>query len=84
MLSLPILFQEQVIGIMRLLSKSATRNFSSEEISCAMALAMQTGIAIAHGRMFKEQQVQLGFLRELQVFSRLVNSSLVQTRPTGL
>ncbi len=75
-LSLPILFQEQVIGIMRLLSKSATRNFSSEEISCAMALAMQTGIAIAHGRMFKEQQVQLGFLRELQVFSRLVNSSL--------
>ena len=75
-LSLPILFQEQVIGIMRLLSKSATRNFSSEEISSDMALAMPTGIAIAHGRMFKEQQVQLGFLRELQVFSRLVNSSL--------
>lgn len=75
-LSLPILFQEQVIGIMRLLSKNAAREFSGEEISRAMALAMQTGIAIAHGRMFKEQQIQLGFLRELQVFSRLVNSSL--------
>ena len=75
-LSLPILFQDQVIGIMRLLSKDEARNFSQEEISRAMALAMQTGIAIAHGRMFKEQQVQLNFLRELQVFSRLVNSSL--------
>lgn len=75
-LSLPILFQDQVIGIMRLLTKNAARLFTPEEISRAMALAMQVGIAIAHGRMFKEQQTQLNFLRELQVFSRLVNSSL--------
>lgn len=75
-LSLPILFQGQVIGVMRLLNKNAARTFTKEEISCSMALAMQVGIAIAHGRMFEKQQNQLKFLRELQAFSRLVNSSL--------
>jgi len=75
-LSLPILFQGQVIGVMRLLNKNAARTFTKEEISCSMALAMQVGIAIAHGRMFEKQQSQLKFLRELQAFSRLVNSSL--------
>lgn len=75
-LSLPILFQNQVIGIMRLLSKNEHRSFTKEEIARAMALAMQVGIAIAHGRMFREQQIQLNFLKELQIFSRLVNSSL--------
>ena len=40
-LSLPILFQNQVIGIMRLLSKNEHRSFTKEEIARAMALAMQ-------------------------------------------
>ncbi len=74
-LTLPILSQGELIGIMRLLTRSA-RSFSSGEISFAMALAEQAGIAISHGRMFKEMEAQLTFLREIQGISTLVNSTL--------
>ncbi len=74
-LTLPILFQGNLIGIMRLLSRTQKR-FSSEEISFAMALAEQVGLAISHGRMFKEMEAQLIFLREIQEISALVNSTL--------
>jgi signal transduction protein with GAF and PtsI domain len=74
-LTLPILYQGALIGIMRLLTRSA-RSFASEEISFAMALAEQVGIAISHGRMFKEMEAQLTFLREIQGISALVNSTL--------
>ncbi len=74
-LTLPILFQGELIGLMRLLTRSA-RSFSSGEISFAMALAEQVGIAISHGRMFKEMEAQLTFLREIQSISTLVNSTL--------
>ena len=74
-LTLPILFQGELIGLMRLLTRSA-RSFSPGEISFAMALAEQVGIAISHGRMFKEMEAQLTFLREIQSISTLVNSTL--------
>jgi PAS domain S-box-containing protein len=74
-LTLPILSQGELIGIMRLLTRSA-RSFSSGEISFAMALAEQAGIALSHGRMFKEMEAQLTFLREIQGISTLVNSTL--------
>lgn len=74
-LTLPIAFQEELIGIMRLLTRDA-RSFSAGEISFAMALAEQVGIAISHGRMFKEMAAQLRFLHEIQEISTLVNSTL--------
>jgi len=74
-LTLPIVFQGKLIGIMRLLTRTE-RSFTSEEISFAMALAEQVGMAIAHGRMFKEMEAQLEFLREIQALSTLVNSTL--------
>ncbi|MDD2466479.1 MAG: GAF domain-containing protein [Desulfobulbus sp.] len=74
-LTLPIAFQEELIGIMRLLTRDA-RSFSTEEISFAMALAEQVGIAISHGHIFKEMAAQLGFLHEIQEISTLVNSTL--------
>lgn len=74
-LTLPIIFQGKLIGIMRLLTRTE-RRFTSEEISFAMALAEQAGIAITHGRMFKEMGAQLDFLREIQALSTLVNSTL--------
>ena len=75
-LTLPILFQNELIGIMRLLTRSAGRTFTPDEIASSMALAEQVGIAIAHGRMFKEMDRQVRFLSELQAISRLVNSTL--------
>ncbi|NOQ45705.1 MAG: GAF domain-containing protein [Desulfobulbaceae bacterium] len=74
-LSLPVLFQDSIIGVMRLLTRT-TRSFSSGEISFSMALAEQIGIAISNARMIKEMENQVDFMKEIQELSRLVNSTL--------
>ncbi len=74
-LTLPILFQDSVIGILRLLTRRH-RIFLPEEISFAMALAEQVGIAISNGRMFTEMENQIDFMYEVQKISTLVNSTL--------
>jgi len=74
-LTLPILFQDSVIGILRLLTRR-NRIFTPDEISFAMALAEQVGIAIANGRMFTEMENQIDFMQEVQDISTLVNSTL--------
>ncbi|MFW8600911.1 GAF domain-containing protein [Desulfobacterota bacterium M19] len=74
-LSLPILFQDSIIGIMRLLTKSH-RLFTDDEISFAMALAEQVGIAISNARMFKAMENQVDFMKEVQALTRLVHSTL--------
>ncbi len=74
-LALPILFQDSIIGVMRLLTKS-DRVFTSEEVSFCMALAEQVGIAISNARMFSEMENQIDFLNEVQEISKLVNSTL--------
>lgn len=74
-LSLPILYQEKVIGILRLLTRHV-RQFSEDEIGFAMSLAEQVGIAISNTRMYQEMENQVKFLQELRQISRLVNSTL--------
>jgi PAS domain S-box-containing protein len=74
-LTLPILFQDSVIGILRLLTRR-NRTFTSEELSFSMALAEQVGIAISYGRLFTEMENQIDFMKEVQAISTLVNSTL--------
>lgn len=74
-LTLPIAFRGAVIGIMRLLTRTR-REFMAEEIAFAMALAEQVGIAIANGRMFAQLEQQVSFLKEVQMISKLVGSTL--------
>ncbi len=74
-LSLPILFQDSIIGVMRLLTKSH-RLFTDDEISFAMALAEQVGIAISNARMFNAMENQVDFMKEVQALTRLVHSTL--------
>jgi PAS domain S-box-containing protein len=74
-LTLPILFQDSIIGIMRLLTR-VNRVFMSGEISFSMALAEQVGLAISNSRMFKEMENQVDFMNEVQEISKLVNSTL--------
>ncbi len=74
-MSLPILFKGQVIGLLRLLTKDS-REFTEPEISFAMSLAEQVGVAISNGRMFQEMETQVNFFRTLREISRLVNSTL--------
>jgi len=77
-LTLPIAFQERVIGIMRLLTRTP-RVFAEDEILFSVALAEQVGIAISNGRMFRQLEQQVDFLHELQSISQLVNSTLIST-----
>lgn len=74
-LSLPIIFQEHIIGVMRLLTKK-DRIFTPMEISFSMTLAEQIGVAISNGRLFSEMENQVDFLKEVHEISRLVNSTL--------
>ncbi|WP_163337554.1 GAF domain-containing protein [Desulfopila sp. IMCC35008] len=74
-LSLPILYREKVIGLLRLLTR-VERDYTRSEISFAMSLAEQVGIALSNSRLFQEQQNQLTFFKELRTISRLVNSTL--------
>lgn len=74
-MSLPILYKDQVAGVLRLLTREP-REFSETEISFAMSLATQVGIAICNGRMFQQMEKQVQFLTELRTISQLVNSTL--------
>ncbi|SHO51693.1 GAF domain-containing protein [Desulfopila aestuarii] len=74
-LSLPILFLDKVIGILRLLTRSR-RRFTEREINFAMSLAEQVGIALSRTRMFEEMVSQVKFLEALRLISKLVNSTL--------
>lgn len=74
-LTLPILFQDTIIGMLRLLTREK-RVFTADEISFAMALGEQVGIAISNSRMFSEMGNQVTFMKEVQEISNLVSSSL--------
>ncbi len=74
-LTLPIIFQDAIIGMLRLLSRDK-RIFTADEISFSMALAEQVGIAISNSRMFTEMENQVDFMKEVQELSTLVSSSL--------
>lgn len=78
-LTLPILFQDSIIGIMRLLTRN-NRIFTAGEISFSMALAEQVGLAISNSRMFNEMENQVNFMSEVQEISKLVNSTLDQDK----
>ncbi|PHR25181.1 MAG: PAS sensor protein [Desulfotalea sp.] len=74
-MSLPIIFNNEVIGLLRLLTKDS-REFAKYEIAFAMSLAEQVGMALTNSRLFQELEVQVKFLSELREISSLVNSTL--------
>jgi two-component system, NtrC family, sensor kinase len=74
-MSLPIIFKERVVGLLRLLTKDS-RSFSDDEVGFAMSLAEQVGVAISNAGMFQEMVNQVEFFRALRQISRLVNSTL--------
>jgi len=74
-MSLPIIFNNEVIGLLRLLTKDS-REFAEGEIAFAMSLAEQVGMALTNSRLFQELEIQVKFLSELKEISSLVNSTL--------
>lgn len=59
-LSLPIIAQKRVIGILRLYTKE-TRDYSREDVAFLSALAEMAGIAIINARMYEKTQYDLSF-----------------------
>jgi PAS domain S-box-containing protein len=74
-MSLPIIFNNEVIGLLRLLTRDS-REFAESEIAFAMSLAEQVGMALTNSRLFQELEIQVKFLSELREISSLVNSTL--------
>lgn len=74
-LSLPVLYKQQVVGLLRLLTKEK-RNFSQSEMSFSMSLAEQVGLAIVNSRMVQELENQIRFYEGQRHISQLVNSTL--------
>lgn len=74
-MSLPITHKDQLIGLLRLLTKN-NREFSQPEIDFAMSLAEQVGVAISNSKMFQELENQLSFSLTQRKIAHLVNSTL--------
>jgi PAS domain S-box-containing protein len=74
-MSLPIIFKDQIMGLLRLLTKD-NRTFTQSEIDFAMSLAEQVGVAISNGRMFQEMENQVTFFQAQREISNLVHSTL--------
>ncbi len=74
-MSLPILYKERVVGLLRLLTKDK-RKFSESEMGFAMSLAEQVGIALSNSHMIQEMENRINFFGALRQISKLVNSTL--------
>ncbi|BCR03878.1 hypothetical protein DESUT3_09470 [Desulfuromonas versatilis] len=61
LLSVPVTARDKVIGVLRLYT-AEPRDFSSEEIEFASALAEMGGLAIANARIYRDAGVQLSSL----------------------
>lgn len=81
-MSLPIIWKDQIVGLLRLLTKDV-RRFTQAEIDFAMSLAEQVGVAIINARLFQEMENQMAFSQAQREIARLVHSSLDLDRVLG-
>ncbi len=65
LLATPIIVADEIIGVMRFLTKKK-RRFSKEEISFSVALAETCGIAIKNARMYEQINSLLGEISQLE------------------
>ncbi len=73
-LVVPIPIRGRISGILRLLTKSP-RSYGREEIDFVAALCEQCGIAIENARIFKEQQVQLGYFKAIHQIGKTISAT---------
>ncbi len=70
----PVIIQNRVTGVLRLLTKKP-RKFKNSEIKFIAALAEQCGIAIGNARIYEEQNHQIRYLKSLEEIGRVINST---------
>ncbi len=74
-MSLPIVFQGQVIGLLRLLTKDA-RHFTDDEIDFAMSLAEHVGSAIEKARTYRQITLLFNQIEEHERLLQTIIDSL--------
>lgn len=75
-LALPLMVQQQSLGIFLLIGKSRLLTHNEQAISLIHTLASQAGVAIQNARLHTETQRQLKITRLLNEASKVINSSL--------
>lgn len=73
-LSLPIIYKNKVIGLLRLLTRSQ-RDFSQFDIDFSMSLAEQVGISLANSTLYRNLNDKVDYFKEILHLSRLVHSA---------
>ncbi len=73
--SVPIIVRERTIGVLRLYC-AEERDFTSEEIECAVSLAEQGGIAIENAMLLEKVLAELGYLRVIKEAAKALTSTL--------
>ena len=75
-LSVPLVFQDDVIGALTLVEKRAPRRFSADDLRLLGILAVPAAVAVHNARMFRRETEQNRRLQALLAASRAMNSTI--------
>jgi len=75
-LSVPLVFQDDVIGALTLVEKRAPRRFSPDDLRLLEILAVPAAVAVHNARMFRREAEQNRRLQALLAASRAMNSTI--------
>ena len=75
-LSVPLVFQDDVIGALTLVEKRAPRRFSADDLRLLGILAVPAAVAVHNARMFRREAEQNRRLQALLAASRAMNSTI--------
>jgi len=75
-LSVPLVFQDDVIGALTLIEKRAPRRFSPDDLRLLEILAVPAAVAVHNARMFRREADQNRRLQALLAASRAMNSTI--------
>lgn len=76
LLLLPLVFQDQTMGLVELVGHTAMHAFTDQEVSLAQLLTNQAAAAIANARLYEELERRLQELSSLNQISQAVTSTL--------
>jgi GGDEF domain-containing protein len=75
-LSVPLVFQDDVIGALTLVEKRAPRRFSPDDVRLLEILAVPAAVAVHNARLFRREAEQNRRLQALLVASRAMSSTI--------
>jgi diguanylate cyclase (GGDEF)-like protein len=74
--SVPLVFQDEVIGALTVVEKRAPRRFTDEELRLLELMAVPAAVAVHNARMFRREAEQKRRLRALLGASRAMTSTI--------